>query len=47
MKLYEYQFLNDEQYAIAYVRTQKNTTDKGTIVIKRELKERGVKERLN
>jgi|SRR3954453_19028955 regulatory protein len=41
-KLYEYQFLNDEQYAIAYVRTQMNTTDKGIILIRRELKERGI-----
>lgn len=43
LKLYEYQFLNDELYAIAYVRTQMNTTDKGNIVIKRELKERGIR----
>lgn len=46
LKLYHYQFLNDEQYAIAYVRTQMNTTDKGSIVIKRELKERGVNDGL-
>jgi regulatory protein len=46
LKLYEYKFLNDEQYAIAYVRTQMNTTDKGTIVIKRELKDRGISEEL-
>jgi regulatory protein len=46
LKLYEYKFLNDEQYAISYVRTQMNTTDKGNIVIKRELKERGIREEL-
>jgi regulatory protein len=44
VKLYEYQFLDDEQYAISFVRTKKNTTDKGTVVIKRELVEKGVKE---
>lgn len=44
IKLYEYQFLNDEQYAIAFVRTKKNTTDKGPVVIKRELSEKGVRE---
>jgi len=44
IKLYEYQFLNDEQYAIAYVRTQMNTTDKGTVLIRSELKERGISE---
>ena len=47
LKLYEYKFLDDEQYAIAYVRTQMNTTDKGNIVIKRELKESGIREELN
>ncbi|MEK3988987.1 MULTISPECIES: recombination regulator RecX [Robertmurraya] len=43
-KLNEYQFLNDEQLAFAYVRTQMNTTDKGPTVIKRELKEKGIAE---
>ncbi len=46
LKLYEYQFLNDEQYAFSYVRTQKNTNDKGPLVIKRELLEKGVKKPL-
>ncbi|WP_428909533.1 recombination regulator RecX [Niallia sp. Krafla_26] len=46
VKLYEYQFLNDEQYAVSYVRTQKNTNDKGPVVIKRELLEKGIKESL-
>lgn len=43
-KLNEYQFLNDEQLAFAYVRTQMNTTDKGPTLIKRELKEKGIPE---
>lgn len=42
-KLYEYQFLNDEEYARAFVRTQMNTTDKGIELIRRELKEKGIK----
>lgn len=42
-KLYEYQFLNDRDFAQAYVRTQMKTTDKGIEVIKRELQEKGVK----
>ena len=46
LKLYEYQFLDDEQYAISYVRTQIKTNDKGPVVIKRELFEKGVKELL-
>lgn len=41
-KLDQYQFLNDEEFAIAFVRTQKNTTDKGPNVIKNELKEKGI-----
>lgn len=45
IKLYEYQFLNDEQYAVAYVRTQMNTTDKGTVLIRSELKEKGISEK--
>lgn len=43
-KLYEYRFLNDEEYAYSYVRTQMNTTDKGTELIKRELKEKGIQD---
>lgn len=42
VKLYEYKFLNDNEFAIAYVRTQANTSDKGLDVIKRELKEKGI-----
>ncbi|WP_445489737.1 recombination regulator RecX [Niallia sp. 03133] len=41
-KLMEMKFLDDEDYAFSYVRTQKNTTDKGPQVIKRELKEKGI-----
>ena len=42
LKLYNFKFLNDEEYALSYVRTQMNTTDKGSILIKRELAERGI-----
>nr|WP_295971349.1 recombination regulator RecX [uncultured Bacillus sp.] len=42
LKLYDYKFLDDEQYALSYVRTQMNTTDKGSVLIERELKERGI-----
>lgn len=41
-KLYHHQFLNDEQFSAAFVRTQMNTTDKGTVLIQRELKEKGI-----
>ncbi|MFT8323564.1 MAG: recombination regulator RecX [Bacillus sp. (in: firmicutes)] len=41
-KLYEMKFLDDEDYAFSYVRTQRNTTDKGPQVIKRELKDKGI-----
>jgi regulatory protein len=43
-KLYEYSFLNDEEFAIAFVRTGMNTTDKGTDMLHRELKEKGISE---
>lgn len=42
-KLYGLNFLNDEQFALAFVRTQLNSTNKGAEVIKRELKEKGIK----
>ncbi|WP_461610550.1 recombination regulator RecX [Cytobacillus kochii] len=45
-KLYQYQFLNDEEFAIAFVRTQKNTTDKGPNIIKHELKDKGIAENI-
>lgn len=41
-KLYEYKFLDDEDYAFSYVRTQMNTSDKGPELIMRELQQRGV-----
>lgn len=45
-KLYRYEFLNDEEFSIAFVRTQMNTTDKGTIIIQQELKEKGISDKL-
>ncbi|MBS4175160.1 recombination regulator RecX [Bacillus sp. FJAT-49736] len=41
-KLYKLQYLNDLEFAIAYVRTQMNTTNKGPEVIKLELKNKGI-----
>jgi len=41
-KLYKHKFLDDQEYAIAFVRTQVNTTDKGSAVIRRELREKGI-----
>ncbi|RSD24041.1 recombination regulator RecX [Mesobacillus subterraneus] len=41
-KLYEFKFLNDEEFARAFVRTKLNTTDKGAGVIQLELKEKGI-----
>lgn len=45
-KLKEMKFIDDEDYAYSYVRTQKNTTDKGPDVIKREMKEKGIAHQL-
>jgi regulatory protein len=45
-KLYHHQFLNDEEFSNAYVRTQMNTSDKGAVQIKRELKEKGINDSL-
>ena len=45
-KLYEYSFLNDEEFAVAFVRTAMNTTDKGTGTIRRELREKGIMDAL-
>ncbi|CAI9395555.1 MULTISPECIES: recombination regulator RecX [Bacillaceae] len=42
MKLKDMKFIDDEDYAFSYVRTQRNTTTKGPESIKRELKEKGV-----
>lgn len=41
-KLTEQKYIDDMEYAYAYVRTQINTTDKGAGLIKIELKERGI-----
>jgi regulatory protein len=43
-KLISLKYINDEEFALAYVRTQANTTDKGPNVIKMELKEKGIAE---
>ncbi|MEW9111089.1 recombination regulator RecX [Cytobacillus gottheilii] len=45
-KLYDYSFLNDEEFALAFVRTQMNTTDKGRGLIRMELKEKGISDEL-
>ncbi|WP_078549864.1 recombination regulator RecX [Litchfieldia alkalitelluris] len=42
-RLYEFSYLNDKDFATAYVRTQLKTTVKGPEVIKRELEEKGIK----
>src|SRR4051812_12758228 len=36
-KLSALKYINDEEFALAYVRTQANTTDKGPTIIKMEL----------
>jgi len=45
-KLASHKYINDKEYAISYVRTQMNTTDKGPDLIHLELKERGIEESL-
>lgn len=45
-KLSAQNFVNDQEFALAYVRTQVNTTDKGPELIKLELKEKGIAEGL-
>ena len=45
-KLTAQKYINDEEFALAYVRTQANTTDKGPAVIKMELKKKGIKEKI-
>jgi regulatory protein len=45
-KLVAQSYLNNEEFAFAYVRTQVNTTDKGPVVIKMELKEKGIAEEI-
>lgn len=41
-KLADQKYINDEEFAFSYVRTQKNTSDKGPDVINIELKEKGI-----
>ena len=43
-KLAAQKYTNDEEFAFSYVRTQKNTTDKGPDLIRMELREKGVNE---
>jgi regulatory protein len=43
-KLASQKYINDEEYAFSFVRTQMNTTDKGPDLITMELKERGITE---
>ncbi|WP_044895130.1 recombination regulator RecX [Bacillus alveayuensis] len=45
-KLREYNYVNDKEFADAYVRTQKNTTAKGPEVIRQELYDKGISEPL-
>lgn len=45
-KLKSQQYLNDSEYAFAFVRTMVNTTDKGPDIIKQELKEKGIAEKI-
>jgi regulatory protein len=44
LRLTTQKYINDEEFALAFVRTQVNTTDKGPNVIKMELKEKGIEE---
>ncbi len=43
-KLAAHRYINDEEYAFSFVRTQMNTTDKGPDLIRMELKDRGINE---
>ncbi|GAX05203.1 regulatory protein RecX [Secundilactobacillus pentosiphilus] len=45
-RLIDDKLLDDEHYAHSYVRTMKRTSDKGPSVIRRQLKQRGVKDEL-
>lgn len=44
-KLTDQKYIDDQEYAFLYVRTQINTTDKGPGLIQMELKERGIEQR--
>jgi regulatory protein len=41
-KLLAQNYINDQEFAFAYARTQMNTTDKGPDIIKSELREKGI-----
>ena len=43
-KLTAQHYINDQDFAVAYVRTQVNTTDKGPNVIKMDMKDKGLAE---
>ncbi|SFP57072.1 recombination regulator RecX [Salibacterium halotolerans] len=43
-RLKEYRFLQDEEFAMAFVRTKINTSDKGPVVVKEQLYQKGVAE---
>jgi regulatory protein len=43
-RLYNLKYLNDEEFALAYVRTQINTNDKGPNIVRLELIEKGINE---
>jgi regulatory protein len=45
-KLIDQKYLDDKEYAFAFVRTQINTTDKGPGLIRMELKEKGIEKDL-
>lgn len=45
-RLIDEKLLDDDHYAHSYVRTMKHTSDKGPSVIRRQLKQRGVKDDL-
>jgi len=44
--LIEQKYIDDEEYAKAYVRTQMNTSKKGPVLIEKELSEKGIPETL-
>ncbi|WP_185819753.1 recombination regulator RecX [Salibacterium salarium] len=46
-KLKEYRLLQDEEYAMAFVRTKMNTSDKGPAVISEDLYQKGVSKDLS
>ncbi|EIT84675.1 recombination regulator RecX [Fictibacillus macauensis ZFHKF-1] len=45
-KLAQYGYVNDEEFAKMLVRTKKNTSNKGPVIISRELLQKGVSERI-